>query len=96
LRAFPDDSGGLLGVGESMYGLIRYKGYRDYDNAIYALKLAGTSAPDNPIPPRLIGDIYADYKGYGELAIDYWKKALVKTHDKVLRKSLELKIAGKQ
>lgn len=96
LRAFPDDSGGLLGVGESMYGLIRYKGYRDYDNAIYALKLAGTSTPDNPIPPRLIGDIYADYKGYEELAIDYWKKALVKTHDKVLRKSLELKIAGKQ
>jgi uncharacterized protein (TIGR02996 family) len=96
LRTFPDDSGGLLGAGESMYGLIKYKGYRDYDNALYALKLAGISAPDNPIPPRLMGDIYADYKGYEELAVDYWKKALAKTRDKVLRKSLELKIAGKQ
>ncbi len=96
LRAFPGDSCGLLGVGESMYGLIKYDGHRDYDNAIYALKLAQARAPDNPTPLRLMGDIYSEYKGYGELAVDCWKKALAMTHDKVLRKTLELKIAGKQ
>jgi tetratricopeptide (TPR) repeat protein len=96
LRLFPDDSGGLLGVGESMYGLIKYGGYRDYDNALYALKLAGIGAPDNPVPFRLMGDLYADYKGYGELAIEYWKKALALTHDKDMRKNLALRIAGKQ
>ena len=96
LRAFPGDSCGLLGVGESMYGLIKYDGHRDYDNAIYALKLAQAGAPDNPTPLRLMGDIYSEYKGYGELAVDCWKKALAMTRDKVLRKTLELKIAGKQ
>ncbi len=95
LRLFPDDSGGLLGVGESMYDLIKFKGYRDYDNALYALKLACAGAPDNPVPLRLMGDIYADYKGYTELAMDYWKKALALTHDKDMRKNLELRIAGK-
>jgi tetratricopeptide (TPR) repeat protein len=96
LRAFPGDSGGLLGVGQSMYGLIKYKGHRDYDNAIFALKLAEKSAPDSPVPLLLMGDIYADYKGYGELAVDCWKKALALTHDSETRKSLELKIAGSQ
>jgi uncharacterized protein (TIGR02996 family) len=96
LRQFPDDSGGLLGVGESMYDLIKFKGYRDYDNALYALKLACAGAPDNPAPLLLMGDIYANYKMYGELAMDCWKKALVLTRDKELRKTLELRIAGKQ
>jgi tetratricopeptide (TPR) repeat protein len=95
LRLFPGDPGALLGAGESMYGLITHQGYRDYDNALYALKLAGLAAPDNPLPFRLMGDIYADYKGYGELAVDNWKKALALTHDKAMRKNLELRIAGK-
>jgi tetratricopeptide (TPR) repeat protein len=95
IKEFPEDAGGYLGAGECMFALIKYKGDRNYDNAILALKLASEHAVNNPEPDMQLGDIYADYKGYRELAVDQWKRALAKAGDKQTRKLLERKIAGK-
>jgi tetratricopeptide (TPR) repeat protein len=96
LKTFPDDANGYLGVGTCMYAMIKYRSLQSYDNAILALKQAGEHVPDNPEPDMLIGDIYADYKGYRELAVDHWKKALNKASDRRMKKALERKIAEKK
>jgi tetratricopeptide (TPR) repeat protein len=94
-KEFPNDSSGYLGAGECMYYLIKEKGDRNYDNAIMALKQAADHSPRNPEPEMLIGDIYADYKGYKELAVDHWRKALAKATDRPTQRQLERKLAGK-
>jgi tetratricopeptide (TPR) repeat protein len=94
-REFPDDSTAFLGAGSCMYDLIKNKGMRNYDDAILTLKRASDLAINNPKPDLLIGIIYADYKGYRELAIDHWKKALQRATDRRTRNLLERKIAGK-
>lgn len=95
VKEFPQDSSGYLGVGECMFALIQEKGLQNYDDAILALKKASDYAVHNPRPDMLIGRIYADYKGYRELAIDHWKKALERAVDPRTRKFLERKIAEK-
>jgi tetratricopeptide (TPR) repeat protein len=94
IKEFPYDSSGYLGAGECMYAMIKTKGSQDYDNAISVLNKACEYAPRDPRPEVLMGDIYADYKNYRELAVEHWKKALDKTDDRRTRKSLEQKIAG--
>jgi tetratricopeptide (TPR) repeat protein len=93
VRDFPDASEGYVGLGACMYDAIRYKNARDYDKTIYYLKIAGEKNKSDPQPDYLMGLIYMDYKNYGELAIDQWKKALAKTQDPALRKTLEKLIA---
>jgi prepilin-type processing-associated H-X9-DG protein len=95
IKEFPADSSGHLGAGNCMYLLIKEKGMQNYDDAILALKKASENAPHNPQPDLLIGCIYADYKGYHELALDHWKKALQRATDKRTRKLLKQRIAEK-
>ena len=96
VKEFPDDPSGYVGAGECMYALIKYKGEQNYDYAILALKQASEHAANNPEPDMLVGDIYSEYKGYRELAVDHWRKALAKAGDKRTRDLLERKIAGKR
>lgn len=95
VREYPSDSSGNLGVGECMYALIKEKGLENYDDAILALKKASDCAVLSPVPDMLIGNIYSDCKGYRELAVDHWKKALQRAKDKSTRKFLEKRLAGK-
>ncbi|MCU0608646.1 MAG: tetratricopeptide repeat protein [Chitinispirillaceae bacterium] len=96
LNEFPGDSAASLGVGECMYAMIRNKGMQNYEDAIAALQKAVKSAPGNPLPEMLVGDIYAEFMGRRESAVDMWQKALGKAGDnRNLRKMLENKIAGK-
>jgi tetratricopeptide (TPR) repeat protein len=95
MREFPDDSAGWLGAGVCMYTLIKDKGMQNYDDAILILKKASDLAVNNPLPDELIGLIYADYRGYRELAVDHWKKALQRATDRRTRKFLERRIAEK-
>jgi tetratricopeptide (TPR) repeat protein len=95
VKEYPEDVSAHLGVGTCMYTLITEKGMTNYDDAILALKKAGDIDSGNPLPDRLIGDIYAEYKGYRELAVDHWKKALTREKDPKMRKVLERKIGGK-
>ncbi|MBN1129478.1 MAG: tetratricopeptide repeat protein [Chitinispirillaceae bacterium] len=94
-REFPDDSSAHLGIGTCMYALIAEKGMTNYDDAILALKKASDHAAGNPLPDQLIGDLYAVYKGYRELAIDHWKKALARAVDPKTRKLLQQRLGGK-
>jgi tetratricopeptide (TPR) repeat protein len=87
-RDFPDDAAGYLGIGESMYDLIRFKDGRDYDKAIYYLKEAAGRDKNNPEPEYIMGMIYMDYKNYRELALDSFKAALSKATDPGMRKNL--------
>ena len=96
VRSFPDDPDGYIGVGQSMYGMVEHKNSQDYDEAIQALKLACIHAPQSPLPDMLMGDIYADFKGYLELAVDHWKVALAKASDGAMRNQLQQRIAGLQ
>jgi len=47
------------------------------------------------MPDMRIGDIYAEFKNYPELAVEHWKKALSRTDDSRTKKALERRIAGK-
>jgi tetratricopeptide (TPR) repeat protein len=96
VRDFPDAWEGYLGLGKSMYKAIKFKNAQDYDKTIYYLKIACEKNPQDPEPDYIIGTLYLDYKNYRELAIDHWKKALEKSPDKDLRKTLENCIAKAQ
>jgi tetratricopeptide (TPR) repeat protein len=94
MREFPDDSVACVGAGGCMFTLIKDKGMQNYDEAILTLKKASDLAVSNPRPDLLIGLIYAEYKGYRDLAVDHWKKALQRATDRRTRKFLERKISG--
>ena len=93
IRDFPESGEGYLGMGKCMYDAIRFKNAKDYDKAIYYLKIAGDKNAGDPEPDYLIGMLYMDYKNYRELAADHWKKALAKTTDVSMRKTLNKLIA---
>ncbi|MBN2036248.1 MAG: tetratricopeptide repeat protein [Chitinispirillaceae bacterium] len=95
VKEYAEDPQGNIGVGICMYMLIKEKGLQNYDAAILALKKASDYAMDDPRPDLLIGILYADYKGYRELAVDHWKKALSRAKNKRERKTIERKLAGK-
>lgn len=88
VRDFPESWEGFLGLGKSIYDLVRFKNGRDYDKAIYYLKTASGLDPSNPEPEYIMGMIYMDYKNYSELAVDSWKSALTKATDGKMKKLL--------
>jgi tetratricopeptide (TPR) repeat protein len=88
VKDFPDDPDGYLGLGKSLFDLIQFKNGKDYDKAIYYLKLAVERDKTNPEPEYIMGMIYQDYKNYRELALDSFKAALSKATDPGMRKTL--------
>ena len=92
IRDFPENAEGYLGAGRSIIEMIQNKGTGKYEDAIYVLKQAVTLAPQDIRADILIGDIYMQYKGYPELAVDHWKKALLKAKDPTRRKEIEERI----
>jgi tetratricopeptide (TPR) repeat protein len=93
---FTDDYRVHLGLGKSLYDLIRHKDGRQYDKAIYHLKEAARLAPSDPEPDMLIGTIYMDYKRYRELAMDHWNAALDKAHSDAQRRKVKKLMAGER
>lgn len=93
IRDFPEEAAGYYGLGLSVYQMNVNKGRGSYEQAIYALKQASLIEPQNPEPDILIGDIYMQQKGYNELAVDHWKKALQLISDSKKRKQIEEKIS---
>jgi tetratricopeptide (TPR) repeat protein len=96
VRDFPDSPEGYLGLGKTMFDVIRLKNGKDYDKAIYYLKTAGGLDRADPEPEYLIGTIYMDYKNYRELALDNWNNSLAKARDPALKKTLRELIAKAQ
>jgi tetratricopeptide (TPR) repeat protein len=92
-KDFPEEPDGYLGTGKCLLEMIRTKGYQNYENAIYAFKMAAERAPDNPEPDELAGNIYMEYRGYKDLAIEHWKKALEKSKSKKEKDLLLRKIS---
>jgi tetratricopeptide (TPR) repeat protein len=88
IHDYPNDWHGLLGIGKSMFDLIRFKDGKDYDNTIRYLKIAADLNRSSPEPDYIIGTIYGDYKRYSELAVDHWKSALTKATDPAMIKTL--------
>jgi tetratricopeptide (TPR) repeat protein len=78
---FPGDAEGFLGLGKSMYDLIRNKNNKDYDKAMDVLKNASRLAPAAWEPDYIAGLIYLDYKGSPDLAREQWRSALSKAKD---------------
>ena len=81
IEIFPDYGAGYLGVGRSMADMIRAGKSTKVDEAIYALKQAGSRLPEDPDPWVLMGDLYMEKKGYRDLAIEQWRKAFTLAKD---------------
>jgi tetratricopeptide (TPR) repeat protein/TolB-like protein len=94
MKDFPDYGEAFLGAGRCMYDLIRLKGSTRYDEALYVLKQASQLSPENPEPQLLMGEIYFEYKGYRELAVEQWRAALRNIKDDREKRLVERKIAG--
>ncbi|MBN1575027.1 MAG: tetratricopeptide repeat protein [Chitinispirillaceae bacterium] len=94
VHEFPDYPAGYLGVGRCMYDMIRNKGSKLYDETLYALKQASGHAPGDPEPYLLMGDIYMEYKGYRDMAIEQWRTALQKTGNEREKRDIERKISA--
>ncbi|MBD3320947.1 MAG: tetratricopeptide repeat protein, partial [Chitinivibrionales bacterium] len=81
LRDFPNDPEVKLWLGRSLYESISSGKNNDHDRAVYVLKQAAETMPENAEPDYLIGLLYLD-KNYRELAVDHLKLALKKADDK--------------
>lgn len=92
IRDFPENAEGYLGAGRSIIEMIQNKGIGKIEDAIYVLKQAATLDPQDIRADILIGDIYMQHKGYRELAVDHWKRALVNAKDALEKKKIEEKI----
>lgn len=93
-KDYKDNSKVYLGLGISMFDIIRFKKGRNFEKAIYNLKIASQLDPDDPEPDIIIGLIYMDYKNYRELAMDHWVKAYKKSSDPQEKKKIEDLING--
>ncbi len=91
---FMNSAAVYLGLGTSMFDLIKYKGNTGYDLAIARLKRARQLDPSDPEPDRIIASIYAEYKQMPSLALDHWKRALELTDDREKREELKALIDG--
>lgn len=94
MKLFPDYAAGYLGVGRCMYDMVMKKGSVQCDEALYALKQASGYAPDDPEPFVMMGDIYLDCKGYADMALEQWDKALARCKDNRLQRDIRMKIAA--
>lgn len=92
ISEFPDQFAGYMGLGQCMYEMIFNGLSEKYDETIFTLKYASERSPKNSLPDELIGDIYYYKKGYKELALDHWNKALGKLTDSVRQKEINDKI----
>jgi len=94
MKLFPDYAAGYLGVGRCMYDIVMQKGSAQCDEALYALKQASGYAMDDPEPFMMMGDIYLDCKGYPDLALEHWNKALARCKDSRRQRDIRMKITA--
>lgn len=92
IRDFPESSEGYCGVAKCMYNMVRFKNASNYDQVIYALKIASDHASDDPEPDLLTGDIYLDFKHYKELALEHYEKALLRSNSEKQKREIQSKI----
>jgi tetratricopeptide (TPR) repeat protein len=92
MRDYPDLAAGYLGAGECLYDLSKIKRNINCEDAIYILRKAAELDSLKPEANLLIGNIYLECKGYRELAVDHWKKALKYTINARERKLIMSKI----
>ncbi len=85
-----------LGLGKSLFDIIRFKRGRNHDKIIFILKKASELDPDDPEPDLIIGQIYMDYKRYRDLAMEHWQKAYNKTKSSHERQKIKDLMAGKK
>ncbi len=95
-KGLKNNAGVWLGIGRSQYDIIRFKGGRGYEKAIYNLKKAIELDPRDPEPDVIIGSIYMYYKNYRDLAMEHWNKAYNKAATSSERKRIKELIAGKR
>ena len=93
IQQFPDYGAGYIGVGRCMADMVLSGKSTGADEAIYALKQASGKLPDDPEPYLLMGDLYMTSKGYRDLAVEQWRKALALTSDTRKKREIERKIA---
>jgi tetratricopeptide (TPR) repeat protein len=93
IRDFPEAAEGYWGVARSMYDMIMFKNAKNYDQTIYALKLASDHSPENPEPDILAGNLYLDYKNYKDLAIEHFEKALARSKNEKEKRAIREKIS---
>ncbi len=82
-----------LRLGESMYALFTEGKNKEYDQAIYYLKNAVEHAPENYKGYMLLGDMYSEFKGLPEEAVQYWETARSKAHKREIRRAIRSRIA---
>jgi tetratricopeptide (TPR) repeat protein len=93
VKDYPDQPGGYLGLGKSMFDLVQFKNGKDIDKAIFYLKTAADLDKSNPEPEYIMGIIYLEHKNYRELALDSFRAALSKAEDPVVKKAINDLIA---
>lgn len=93
IRDFPEAAEGYWGVARSMYDLIMFKNAKNYDQTIYALKMASDRLPENPEPDIMTGNLYLDFKNYKELAIEHFEKALTRSKNEKEKRAILEKIS---
>jgi tetratricopeptide (TPR) repeat protein len=92
VKEFPDAPEGYKGVAVCMYKMIKAQKTDNYDQAIYALKIASERAPADYEPDMLMADLYFNYKKYNDLALEAYESALKKAIDIKVKKSIKTKI----
>ena len=92
VKDFPDYGAGYLGVGRCMYAMIMDKKTGFVDEALYALKQASSIIPGNPQPYILMGDLYMEVKGYRDMAVEQWRKALTLSSNAQEKRGISRKI----
>lgn len=93
-KDYKDDFDVHLGLGKSMFDIIRFKGGRNYDKTIYVLKNAQKMDPFSPEPDLYMGWIYKEYKQYRELAVEHLQKAFQKSKDSKVRELINSLLKG--
>lgn len=95
-RGLKNSAGVWLGIGQTQYDIIRFKGGHDYEKAIYNLKKAIELDPGNPEPDVIIGSIYMFYRNYRDLAMEHWNKAYTKAVTSEEKRRIKELMAGKK
>jgi tetratricopeptide (TPR) repeat protein len=85
---FPGDAEAYLGLGKSMFDLIRNKNNSDYDKTMDVLRNASRLAPAAWEPEYFMGLIFMEYKESRDLAKEQWRSALSKAKDPGTKKML--------
>jgi tetratricopeptide (TPR) repeat protein len=92
-RDFPAYAEGYAGYARTLYSLVVAGKKDDFDNVIFQIKNAAVRAPQSPEPDYYAGLIYADYKGFPDLALQQFNLALGKAADPEMKKQILKAIA---